>query len=148
MKTKKILSIKVTDELVHDSKMVPELVENIIESDSVTAIGKLFADEAYDGNEIFRKLGDNGILPCIKVRKNAKVRWKKGNILRNLLVLAQKNDLKKWKDSVSYGKRRIAETVFSCLKRRLGEHVYSIKFKNMVKEMMLKTSLYNKMISV
>jgi len=32
-------------------------------------IGKLFADGAYDSNEIFRNLGDNGILPCIKVRK-------------------------------------------------------------------------------
>ena len=45
-------------------------------------------------------------------------------------------------------KRWIAETVFSCLKRRFGEYVYSIKFKNMIQEMMLKASLYNKMISV
>ena len=91
---------------------------------------------------------DNGILPCIKVRKNAKVRWKKGNILRNLSVLAQRNDLQKWKDSVSYGQRWIAETVFSCIKRTFGEYVYSVKFKNMIQEMMLKASLYNKMISV
>ena len=32
MKSKKILSIKVTDEHVHDSKALPELVENIIKS--------------------------------------------------------------------------------------------------------------------
>ena len=102
VKSKKILSMKVTaDEHVHDSKALPELVENIIKSDSMaTAIGKLFADGAYDGNEIFRYLGDNGILPCIKVRKNAQVRLKKGHILRNLSVIAQKNDLQKWKDSV------------------------------------------------
>ena len=31
-------------------------------------------------------------------KKNARLRWKKGNILRNLSVLAQKNDLQKWKD--------------------------------------------------
>ena len=93
VKTKKILSIKVTDEHVHDSKTLPELVENIIESDKKITIGNLFAEDgAYDGNEIFRYLGDNGILPCIKVRKNSKIRWKKGNILRNLTVLAQKND--------------------------------------------------------
>ena len=43
VKTKKILSVKVTDEHVHDSsKAVPELVENIIKSDNVTVvIGKL-----------------------------------------------------------------------------------------------------------
>ena len=69
VKTKKILSMKVTDEHVHDSKALPELVKNIIKSDSVTAIGKLFVDGAYEGNEIFRYLEGNGILPCIKVRK-------------------------------------------------------------------------------
>ncbi|HEY6536171.1 MAG TPA: hypothetical protein VIY08_10335 [Candidatus Nitrosocosmicus sp.] len=34
-------------------------------------------------------------MPCIKVRKSSRIRWKKGNILRNLTVLAQKNDLHK-----------------------------------------------------
>ncbi len=76
VKTKKILSMTVTDEHVHDSKALPELVDGVIKSDSVTAaaIGKLFADGAYEGNDIFRYLSDNGILSCIKVRKNSKVR--------------------------------------------------------------------------
>jgi hypothetical protein len=81
--------MKVTDEHIHDSKILPELVEDIAKSNSVTA-SKLFADGAYDDNGVFRCLADNGILPCIKVRKNAKVRWKKGNILRNLLVFGIK----------------------------------------------------------
>ncbi len=148
IKTKKILSIKVTDEHVHDSKALPGLIDEVIESDKKITIGKLFADGAYDGNNIFRFSADNGIQPCIKVRKNARVRWKKGNILRNLSVLSQKNDLQKWKDSVSYGQRWIVETVFSCLKRMFGEYVYSVRIKNMVQEMMLKASLYNKLISV
>ncbi|MER5175736.1 MAG: transposase [Candidatus Nitrosocosmicus sp.] len=53
VKSKKILSImKVTDEHIHDSKALPELVDNIINSDSNTteAIGKIFADGAYEGN--------------------------------------------------------------------------------------------------
>ncbi len=61
---------------------------------------------------------------------------------------SQKKDLQKWKDSVSDGQRWIIETVFSCIKRRFGEYVYSIKLKNMIQEMMLKASLYNKMISI
>jgi hypothetical protein len=92
-------------------------------------------------------VGDNGILPCIKVKKNPKVRWKKGNILINLSVLVQRNNLQKWKDSVSYGQRWIIESVL-LYKKTFGEYVYSVKFKNMIKEMMLKASLYNKMISV
>ncbi len=88
--------MKVTDDHIHDSNMLPELVQNIIKSDDVTTAGKLFADEGtYDSNGVFRCLSGNGILPCIKVRRNAKVRWKKGNILRNLSVLAQRNDLQK-----------------------------------------------------
>ncbi len=148
VKTKNILSMTVTDEHVHDSKTLPKLVDGVIKSDKKITIGKLFADGAYDGNDIFKCLADNGILPCIKVRKNSRIRCKKGNIFRNPSVLEQKNDLQKWKDSVSYGKRWIVEAVFSCIKRRFGEYVYSVKLKNMIQEMMLKASLYNKMISV
>ena len=35
VKSKKILSMKVTDEHVHDSKALPELVEDIIKSDKI-----------------------------------------------------------------------------------------------------------------
>ena len=61
-KSKKVLFVQVTDEHVHDSKALPELVENIIKSNSMTtAIGKLLGDDgaydgAYDGNDIFRHL--------------------------------------------------------------------------------------------
>ena len=151
VRSKKILSMKVTDERVHDGKALPELVENAVKSNNVTAaaaVGKLFADGAYDGNEAFRCASANGILPCINLRKNARVRLKTGHILRNLSVLAQRNGLQKWKDSVSYGKRWMAETVFSCIKRTFGEYVYSVKFENMVKEMALKASLYNKILLI
>ncbi len=62
VKTTKILSMKVTNEHVHDSNALPALVENIIESDNMittTTIGKLFADSGYDCNIIFRYLSDN-----------------------------------------------------------------------------------------
>jgi hypothetical protein len=52
------------------------------------------------------------------------------------------------RQSVSYGKRWIVETVFSSIKRRFGEYVYSVRLKNMKQEMMLKVSLYDKMISI
>ena len=62
--------------------------------------------------------------------------------------MAQRNDWQKWKDGVSYGQRWIVETVFSAIKRTFGEYVYSVRLKNMIQEMMLKASLYNKMISI
>ena len=39
----------------------------------------------------------------------------------------QKNNLQEWKDNVSYGKRWIVETVFSCIKRMFGEYVTAIR---------------------
>ena len=134
---------------VHNyGKSLSKLVVDIIKSKKVR-VDNILADGAYDSNAaVFKCLADSGILPCIKVRKNTKLK-KTNHFLRNLLVIYQKkNGLQSWKYSVSYGQRWIVETVFSCIKRMFGEHVYSIKFKNMVKEMMLKASLYNKMISV
>jgi DDE family transposase len=146
--SKKIISIKVTDEHVHDSKVLPKLVESIAKSkNDVTLVGKVFADGAYDSNVVFECLADNGILPCIIVRRNARVK-ETNNTFRNLSVVFQKNNLQEWKDSVSYGQRWIAETVFSCIKRTFGEYVYSVKFENMIQEMILKASLYNKIITV
>ena len=51
--------------------------------------------------------------------------------------------------SVIYGKRwRIAKTKFSSIKRMFREYAYYVKFKNIIQEMMLKASLYNKIISI
>jgi len=125
VKTKKIISLKVTDEHVHDGKVLPRLVEDITKSKHVI-VENVFADGAYDSNAVFRVLADNGIMPCIKVRRNARAK-KTNNIYGNLLIISQNNDLQRWKDSVSYGQRWIAETVFSCIKRTFGEYVYSDK---------------------
>ena len=45
VKTKNILSIKVTDdEHVHDSKVLPKLINDIIKLDKKITMGELFAD--------------------------------------------------------------------------------------------------------
>jgi hypothetical protein len=84
------------------------------------------------------------IKPAIKVRKNSRFR-KTNHYQRNKTVKMQKkNNLQEWKDSVRYGQRWIVETVFSCIKRMFGrEYVTAIRFENMIREMVLKASLYN-----
>ena len=42
-----------------------------------------------------------------------------------------------------YNYRWIAESVFSSFKRIFGEYVKAVRWKNMVKELMLKASIYN-----
>ena len=63
-------------------------------------------------------------------------------------MIAQRNDIQQWKDSVSYGQRWIVETVFSSMKRMFGEYVYSVKMENMKQELILNASLYNKCMSL
>jgi Transposase DDE domain len=143
IKKKRILSLIVTSEQVHDGKILPELIDDItIKQNKV--VDSTIADGAYDNNNNFQYLSFKGIKPAaIKVRKNSRCR-KTNHYLRNKTVKMQnKNNLQKWKDSVSYGKRWIAESVFSSIKRMFGEYVTAIRFENMIKEMILKISLYN-----
>jgi transposase len=64
--------------------------------------------------------------------------------LRNKEVKLQSNkDLQKWKRKRKYGHRWMAETAFSTIKRTFGEYISAARFDNMVKEMMIKVSLYN-----
>ena len=138
---KRILSLQVTSEQVHDGKILPELVDDItIKQNKV--VETAIMDGAYDSNNNFQILSFKGIQPAIKVRKNAKYR-KTNHYLRNKNVQSQKTNLQQWKDSVDYGKRWMVETVFSCMKRMFGEYVTAIRFENMIKEMILKASLYN-----
>jgi len=46
--------------------------------------------------------------------------------LRNKAVQLQKTDLQHWKEDVSYRKRWIVETIFSCIKRMFGQYVTTI----------------------
>ncbi|MCJ7637992.1 MAG: IS5 family transposase [Nitrososphaeraceae archaeon] len=141
IKKKRILSLQVTSEQVHDGKVLRKLVEDITIKQN-KEIDMTIADGAYDNNNNFQFLSFKGIQPAIKVRKNSRCR-KTNHYLRNKTVKMQKTDLAKWKTSVSYGQRWIVETVFSCIKRMFGEYVTAIRFENIIKEMVLKASLYN-----
>ena len=62
---------------------------------------------------------------------------------RNMNVQLKKTNLQLWNDIVGYGKRWMAETIFSCIRRIFGEYVTAIRLENIIKEMILKASLYN-----
>ncbi len=142
IKTKEILALEVTDEKVHDGKIMPKLIEHILKNNNDIKIESALGDGSYDSNENFKYLQKKRIRPAIKVRKNSIISLK-NNSLRNREVKFQTRDLLQWKKKRKYGKRWISETVFSSIKRTFGEYVSAIKFQNMIKEMILKVSLYN-----
>src|SRR3954453_1108250 len=85
-KSKKNLSLKVTYEHIHDNKMLPRLIKDIIKSKDVR-IDKILADGAYVSNAAFRCLSNNRIMPCMRLRKNAKVK-PTNHVLGNLSVIS------------------------------------------------------------
>jgi len=139
IKNKKIISLEVTSEEVHDGKMLKKLVDTASVNNNVKGA---LADGMYYSNKNFRYLSKNHIKAGIKTRSNSKVRPTNCNA-RNMSVIRQQKNLKRWKRSVSYGQRWMAETVFSSIKRTFGEYVTARKFQNMTKELILKASLYN-----
>lgn len=145
VKKKKIVSLEVTTEEVYDGMMLKKLIENAAAENN--NVKRVIADGAYDSKENFRYLFDNDIEAAIKVRKNSSANKITDSHPRKIVVQQQLKNFEKWKDSVSYGYRWIAETVFSSIKRMFGEYVSARKYSNMVKEMMLKASLYNTFIT-
>src|SRR5512134_1195474 len=81
IKRKRILSLHVTSEQVHDGKVLPILVEDITIKQN-KEIDMTIANGAYDSNNNFQFLSFKGIQPAIKVRKNAQYR-KTNHYLRN-----------------------------------------------------------------
>jgi hypothetical protein len=142
IKTKEILALEVTDEKVYDGKVMTKLIEYVLENNKDIKTKSALGDGSYDCNENFNYLKKNKIKPAIKVRKNSIIS-SKNNKIRNREVEFQARDILKWKKKRKYGERWMAETMFSCIKRTFGEYVSATKLQNMIKEMILKVSLYN-----
>jgi hypothetical protein len=121
IKKKKILSLQVTSEEVHDGNRLKKLVDNASENN--IDVKRVIADGAYDSKENFRYLFDNDIEAAIKVRKNSSSTSMNCCYPRKVTILEQLKDFKKWKNSISYGYRWMAETVFSSMKRMFGEYI-------------------------
>ena len=123
-KTKEIHALEVSDEKTHDGKKIlKKLVNHVLDSSSsksnMAKVKSVLADGAYDSNNNFQYLENKRIKPGIKVRKNSIISCK--NDFRNKQVIPQSKDFLKWKKKRKYGRRWMAETAFSSIKRTFGE---------------------------
>lgn len=137
-KTKQILAIEVTREDVGDRRMLGRLVKS---SSQVADLRRVIGDGAYDSKSSFRMLSDMGVDPLIRVRKNASLKAD-GCMPRKFAVIEQLGNAN-WRKQRGYGYRWMAESAFSSLKRVFGEYICSVKWQNIVNELLLKASIYN-----
>ena len=142
IKTKEIIALEVTDEKVHDGKVMKQLIEQVLNNNHNIKIKSFLGDGAYDSNENFKYLKEKRIQPIIKVKRNSIISYR-NNKIRNKEVQVQTKDYYKWKKKRRYGQRWMIETAFSSIKRMFGEYTSAIRFQNIIKEMTIKVSLYN-----
>ena len=138
IKTKEIIALEVTDEKVHDGKVIKQMIEQILNNNHNIKIKSFVGDGAYYSNESFKYLQKKRIRPIIKVKRNSNISTKKNNKIRNREVGFQLKDYHKWKKKREYGQRWMVETVSSSIKRMFGEYASAIRFQNMVKEITMK----------
>jgi hypothetical protein len=143
IRKKKIVSMEVTSEEVHDGKVLKKLIEHEPESNTLK---RVLADGIHDTRSNFQCLSSTGIDPAIIVRKISSKSM--GCYARKVVVLKQLNDFESSKNRVSYRSRWMVEGVFSSMKRIFGDHVSARKFPNMIKELMIKPSLDNMFIGM
>ena len=145
IKSKQIISFRVTKGTVHDSKKFIPMIKEISNNNNIT---KAYADKAYDSIVNFNLLDKLHIEPIISVRKNASGKTRKCKSRNEQVHLIQNIGYDQYKKLKDTAKRWIAEVVFSSLKRVLGEQLMSKKFSMQKTETVLKIMLYNKFISL
>ena len=108
---------------------------------------------------------DRGVESRIKLGVNSSERGKGTGDARGMAVREQlggsadsrvwnmSNDEKKHlrgegKKKTGYGKRWLVEIVFSAFRLMFGEHLYSLKWKNMVQEVRIKVAAYNRLVDM
>jgi len=120
-----IVGIQVTDEGARDAPYLPELVKQASRL-LPGRIGKVLADGGYDTYDNFDYLVQRDIEPVIKTRRNASTRCR-GHSFARPMAVRERNALgeDEWKRRHGYNMRWKAETMFSAVKRRVGESVRS-----------------------
>ena len=175
--TKKILAVQVTDDRVGDSPMLVPLLDEALEVVTWTCQVQdsgawpadagccLYGDAAYASRDNVTACRDRGVDSRIKIGVNSSGHGKGTGDAWGMAVREQfggsadsrvwkmSNDEKKrlreeWKKKAGYGKRWLVEIVFSAFKRMFGEHLYSLKWKNMVQEVRIKVTAYNRLVDM
>jgi IS5 family transposase len=144
--SKKVMAMEVTDERTADHTVVPSLIRQI--EDNGGKVKRVLADGAYYKNQVYNLLEEKGIDAGIRMRKDARTRAI-GSPYRARCVREFKSmGCERCKEEKDYGKRWLAEALFSSFKRIFGEHVVSKRTDLMYQEVRMKLVLYSLMLSM
>lgn len=108
-------------------------------------IKKFYGDGAFDTNELFDLLDKDNIESAIKIRKNASTsRCRGSRRRRDEIRLYRRCGHDDWLKLKNYGMRWVAtEGIFSAVKRKFGENIFSKKNETMKAEAMQRFWAYD-----
>ncbi len=144
-KTGKIKGFRVTSEKTGDTKKFVPLVKEVSKKRKVA---KAYADAAYDARKNFNLLDEIGAEPAIKLKRGASLKALGSPLRRQEAIMLDALGYDGWKSVKDYGKRWLAEIVFSSFKRVLGETLRARRFLSQKAEASLKVMLYNRFMSI
>lgn len=111
-------AISVTSNNVSDAAVIPDLLEQLLESENLEIVT---GDGAYDTQQVYEAVIRHGATSVIPPRKNARMRKGSAFVHRNAAIAACKRlgrgISKAWS---GYHRRSLVETKMNCIKR-LGE---------------------------
>jgi transposase len=163
LKTKQIVTNRITKENVHDGKEYENLTNPLKNN-----LNSVLLDKAYDAEKTYKHGKENHYQCIVPVRENASTKCgpNRREAVREQFGLPmgkqshnrffhhgeieewKKIQQKRWKKKVGYGRRWIVEGTFSRFKGMFGESVFSKKREMKKKELLLKIGIYNKTLPI
>ncbi len=144
--TQEILAVVLTENNVGDSEVLPELLAQLDENETVETAA---ADGAYDTRPCHQALLEHDIRALIPPREGA-VEWPdlpdgtphpRTKIVQEIARTSQEE----WKEHSGYHRRSLAETAMFRMKRLFGGELKNRNFENQMTEAFLKTAAFNAM---
>jgi hypothetical protein len=136
-----IVDIRIGDEELDEKEVSREMLK---EKEKEIDIDKVILDGLHDCEDTFDLCKELGIVPAIKIRKNASDKGlsKRAEEVR----LYKRLGYRKWAKQKGYGMRWVAtEGIFSAVKRIFGENVRSHKVENAYREARMKFWAYQQL---
>lgn len=141
--SQQIMNVVVSTNDFKDNEVVSELLNGIEQP-----IEAIYADGAYDANNVYEMCDKEKAKAVIPPRKGAKIKQhgnsKKAPHQRDHNIREiRESGRKKWKENNNYHQRSLSETVMFRLKTAFGLLLKSRKFENQAKEVFLKCKILN-----
>jgi hypothetical protein len=141
--TLEIRAIEVTDNATGDAPMLPYLLDQIAEDETIASVS---GDGAYDTKACHEAIAQRGAQAIIPARRNAKLRKDKrfGAASRNAILDATRRLGRRiWKNWTGYRRRSFVETKMRCFKL-LGKRLMARDFDLQVAELQVRAAILNR----